>query len=145
VVNKFSHIGIAVASLERALATFQGGFGLAASAPEEVPEQKVRLAMLTVGESRLELLESTDPEGPIGRFLAGRGEGVHHVALAVDDIEAALAQARRAGLRLIDERPRPGAHGTRVAFVHPRGTHGVLVELVEERPSCAGGGEHARP
>jgi len=92
----------------------------------------VKLVMLPVGESRVELLESTSPEGPVGRFLSSRGEGVHHLALVVDDLEAALERARRAGLRLIDERPREGAHGTRVAFIHPRSTYGVLLELVEE-------------
>lgn len=131
-VEKIHHLGVAVSSLEASIRTYLEGFGLTPSPVEEVPAQKVKLVMLPVGESRLELLESTDPDGPIGKFLASRGEGVHHVAVAVRDIELALARAREAGLRLIDQEPRAGAHGTRVAFVHPRSTHGVLLELVED-------------
>ncbi|MEW6522553.1 MAG: methylmalonyl-CoA epimerase [Bacillota bacterium] len=131
-VEKIHHLGVAVSSLEASIRTYLEGFGLIPSPVEEVPAQKVKLVMLPVGESRLELLESTDPDGPIGKFLASRGEGVHHVAVAVRDIELALARAREAGLRLIDQEPRAGAHGTRVAFVHPRSTHGVLLELVED-------------
>lgn len=131
-VGRIHHIGIAVHSLAAALRVYGEGLGLFPAPVEEVPAQQVKLVMLPVGESRVELLESTSPEGPVGRFLSSRGEGVHHLALVVDDLEAALERARRAGLKLIDERPREGAHGTRVAFIHPRSTYGVLLELVEE-------------
>lgn len=141
-VGRIHHIGIAVHSLAAAARVCEEGLGLFPTPVEEVPGQQVKLVMIPVGESRVELLEATSPEGPIGRFLSSRGEGVHHLALVVDDLEAALEQARRAGLRLIDERPRAGAHGTKVAFIHPRSTHGVLLELVEESASGpAGGGE----
>jgi len=139
VVARIHHIGIAVHSLEAAVRVYGEGLGLVPSPVEEVPAQQVKLVMLPVGESRVELLETTAPEGPVGRFLSSRGEGVHHLALAVEDLEAALAGARRAGLRLIDERPREGAHGTKVAFVHPRSTCGVLLELVEESRGDLGG------
>jgi len=139
VVERIHHLGIAVQSLEAAMRVYSEGLGLVPSPVEEVPAQQVKLVMLRVGESRVELLESTSPEGPIGRFLSARGEGIHHLALVVDDLEAALAQARKAGLRLIDERPRDGAHGTKVAFIHPRSTHGVLLELVEVRPGATCG------
>jgi methylmalonyl-CoA/ethylmalonyl-CoA epimerase len=142
VVGRIHHIGIAVHSLAAAARVYEEGLGLFPAPVEEVPGQQVKLVMIPVGESRVELLEATSPEGPIGRFLSSRGEGVHHLALVVDDLQAALEQARQAGLRLIDERPREGAHGTKVAFIHPRSTHGVLLELVEESASRpAGGGE----
>ena len=130
-IKKLHHIGVAVKSLEEATQLYRV-LGLEASPEEEVAEQKVKLTMIGVGESRVELLESTDPEGPVGRFLAGKGEGIHHLALEVEDIEQALSQLKEAGLRLIDQTPRPGAHGTRVAFVHPKSAQGVLLELVEK-------------
>ncbi|MBC7339837.1 MAG: methylmalonyl-CoA epimerase [Firmicutes bacterium] len=125
---KVHHIGIAVRNLEEALATYRA-LGLQAGGQEEVPGQGVRLAFLPAGEARLELLEPLRPDSAVGRFLESRGEGVHHLCLEVDDIEAALERARQAGIRLVDERPREGAHGARVAFLHPRSLHGVLLEL----------------
>jgi len=138
VVTHVDHIGIAVRDLAATLSVWQDGVGLRAGGEEEVPEQKVRVAFMPCGEARLELLQSTAEDGPIARFIESRGEGVHHIALAVDDIEQALERARAAGLRLIDERPRRGAGNALVAFVHPKATHGVLLELVERGE----GGDH---
>ncbi len=128
---RFDHLGVAVADLEAALAAYTAGLGLAVHGVEEVPSDGVRVAMLPLADGRIELLEPTSPAGPVGRFLADRGPGLHHVALAVPDLNAALEQARRAGLRLIDETPRPGAGGRRVAFIHPRSLGGVLIELCQ--------------
>jgi methylmalonyl-CoA/ethylmalonyl-CoA epimerase len=99
---------------------------------EAVPEQKVKTAFFPVGEARLEYLESTDPEGPVGKFLAKRGPGIHHVCFEVDDIDAAVAELVAKGVRMIDAAPRAGAHGCRVAFIHPAETGGVLMELSQE-------------
>ncbi|MDI7276273.1 MAG: methylmalonyl-CoA epimerase [Anaerolineae bacterium] len=137
-IGRIDHIGIAVADLASALDFYDGMLGLPASEVEEVPDQGVRLAVLPVGESRLELLQSTAPDGPVGRFIEKRGEGIHHICFEVDDIEAALAALRDAGVRLIDEQPRTGVGGRRIAFLHPRSSHGVLIEL-SERPSAAHG------
>jgi methylmalonyl-CoA epimerase len=128
---KIDHIGIAVKSLTEALKVYEGAIGLKVSGFDEVDEQGVRVAMLTVGESRIELLEPTGPDSPIEKFMAKRGEGIHHIAVRVDDIEQALERLKASGMRLIDSVPRPGAHNTRIAFVHPSSTHGVLLELVE--------------
>jgi methylmalonyl-CoA epimerase len=130
-IGKIDHIGIAVRDLTAARRIWEEALGLAVDHVEEVASEKVRTAFLTVGESRLELLESTSPEGPIAKFIAKRGEGVHHVCFRVDDVEAALALARAAGLAVIGEAPRPGAHGARVAFLHPGSAGGVLIELAE--------------
>jgi len=132
-LKKIDHIGIAVEGIERALAFYRDALGLEAEL-EEVPDQRARLAMLRVGESRIELLESTSPDGTIARFIAKRGEGVHHICFQVQDIEAALAHLREHGARLIDETPRVGAGGRRVAFVHPASASGVLIELSEALP-----------
>lgn len=129
--TKIDHIGIAVRSLETALETYRDGMGLEVAGVEEVAEQKTRVALLPVGESRLELLEATDPASPIAKFLVRRGEGLHHVCLQVEDIAAELAKLKAAKVRLIDEEPRRGAGGSLVAFVHPTSTGGVLVELAQ--------------
>jgi methylmalonyl-CoA epimerase len=129
-LKKIDHIGVAVESLAQALRFYRDTLGLEAEL-EEVPDQQVRVAMLQVGESHIELLESTSPDGPVGRFLAKRGEGIHHICFQVEDIEAALAQLRAHGARLLDERPRVGAGGHRIAFVHPASASGVLIELSE--------------
>ena len=131
-IGRVEHIGVAVQDLEAALAFYRGVLGLEVEEIEEVVEQGVRLAVLPVGETRIELLQSTTPEGPIGRFIERRGEGLHHICLEVKDIERALERLRQAGVRLIDERPRVGAGGRRIAFLHPRSAHGVLIELSEE-------------
>ena len=123
------HIGIAVKDLEAALAFYRDALGLELEATEEIPSQRVRAHFLTVGESRLELLEATSPDSPIARHLERRGAGLHHITLRVENIGAALAELKARGIRLIDEEPRPGAEESLIAFVHPAGTGGVLVEL----------------
>ena len=123
------HIGIAVANLSDALAFYRDALGLEIEAPEEVASQRVRAHFIPIGESALELLEATAGDSPIAKYVDRRGPGLHHITLRVDDIEGALAQLKARGVRLIDETPRPGAHGSRVAFIHPSSAHGVLVEL----------------
>jgi len=127
---RLAHLGIVVRRIEAAEALTRR-LGLAAARHETLEREGVRAAFVPVGGSEIELLEPLAAVGPVGRFLAGRGEGIHHVALEVPDIELALARARAAGMRLIDEVPRPGADGSRVAFIHPASAHGVLFELVE--------------
>ena len=131
-LKKIHHLGSAVNDLEQAVNVLKEAFNLEVGGIEEVPSQQVRVAFLPVGESRLELLEPTSEESAVGKFLAKRGEGFHHVAFETDSIEEALKLAESKGLRLIDKQPRPGAHGTKVAFIHPKSTFGVLVELVQE-------------
>ncbi len=123
------HIGIAVGDLSQSLAFFRDALGLELDAPEDVPSQRVRAHFLQAGEAAIELVEPTAEDSPIAKFIAKRGAGIHHVALRVDDIVAALAELKTKGVRLIDETPRPGAHNSLVAFIHPASTHGVLVEL----------------
>jgi len=123
------HIGIAVANVADALAFYRDALGLEVETPEEVPSQRVRAHFIPTGESAVELLEPTADDSPIARFIAKRGPGLHHITLRVDDLVAALAQLKARGVRLIDEAPRPGAHGSLVAFIHPASAHGVLVEL----------------
>ncbi|MGA8942335.1 MAG: methylmalonyl-CoA epimerase [Thermoactinomyces sp.] len=127
------HIGIAVNSLEEALPFYEEILGVKCQGTEEVAEQKVKVAFLPVGDSELELLESTDPEGPIAKYIAKRGQGIQHIALRVDNIEAALAELKEKGIRLIDEKPRYGAGNARIAFVHPKATNGILLELSERQ------------
>ena len=127
---KIDHIGIAVRSLEAALCSYEA-IGLRASFTESVPTEGVRVAFLPIGESHFELLEPLAADGVIAKFLEKRGEGMHHVALAVEDITDAMARARAAGLAVIDEVPRAGARGRHVVFVHPKSTHGVLLEFVQ--------------
>jgi methylmalonyl-CoA/ethylmalonyl-CoA epimerase len=127
------HVGIAISDLESSLEFFRDALGLELEPAEEVPSQKVRAHFLPAGGATLELLEATADDSPIARFLARRGPGLHHVALRVDDIVAALAELKSRGVRLIDQTPRPGAHGSLVAFLHPSSTHGVLVELKQAR------------
>src|SRR5262245_48946596 len=128
---QIDHIGIAVKSLTDAVKVYEDVIGLKVSSYDQVDEQGVRVAMLPAGDSRIELLEPITADSPIEKFMSKRGEGIHHIALRVDDIEAALDRFKAAGARLIDSKPRVGAHNTRIAFVHPASTHGVLVELVE--------------
>ena len=123
------HVGIAVRDLEAALAFYRDALGLEIDPPEDVPSQRVRAHFIPVGEAALELLEATADDSPIAKYLAKRGPGLHHITLRVDDIAAALAELKARGVRLIDEAPRPGAHGSLVAFIHPVSAHGVLVEL----------------
>lgn len=130
---KINHLGIAAKSLEEALKFWADGLGLENVLTEVVEEQKVRVAMLPVGESRIELLEPTSDDSPISKFLEKRGGGIHHIAIEVSDINAALARLKAQGVRLIDESPKVGAEGCLVAFVHPASTNGVLLELVESK------------
>ena len=132
-VRKVDHIGVAVSNLEEALKVYTDVLGLKLHGTEVVEEQKVRVAFMPVGDTEIELLESTDPEGPIAKFIEKRGEGIQHIAFRVDDIEEALEQMRQQGVRLIDEKPRYGAGGARIAFLHPKATGGVLVELCERK------------
>lgn len=127
---KIDHLGIAVPSLAEAVEAYEA-LGFPVESTQDVPTEKVRVAFLPVGESRLELLEPTDPGSSIAKFLQKRS-GLHHVCVLVEDIDAALADLRARGISLIDERPRPGAGGSRVAFVHPRSAGGVLLELKEK-------------
>ena len=128
---KIDHIGIATKGIDDALKFWAGALGLENVHTEVVEDQKVRVAMLPIGESRIELLEPTSDDSPISKFLEKRGGGIHHVAVAVEDIEAALAGLKAKGMRLIDESPRIGAEGCLVAFVHPSSANGVLLELVQ--------------
>ena len=130
-ITKLDHIGIAVSSLEEASKTYRDVLGLKDHGVEVVEEQKVKVAFFPVGDTEIELLESTDPEGPIAKFIEKRGEGVQHLAFRVDNIEAALDEMRTKGIRLIDEKPRYGAGGARIAFLHPKSTGGVLIERCE--------------
>jgi methylmalonyl-CoA epimerase len=125
------HIGIAVANIDEALAFYRDALGLEVEAPEVVPSQRVKAHFIPTGESALELLEATAEDSPIAKYVGKRGPGLHHITLRVDDISAALAQLKARGVRLIDESPRPGAHGSVVAFIHPSSAHGVLIELKE--------------
>jgi methylmalonyl-CoA epimerase len=128
---KLDHVGVAVSSLAQAR-KFYEDLGLACSGEEEVPDQKVRVALFPVAGTRVELLESTDAEGPIGKFLQKRGPGLHHLCLEVTDLAGALRSLESKGYALIDREPRTGAGGHRVAFVHPKSTGGVLLELTEK-------------
>jgi methylmalonyl-CoA/ethylmalonyl-CoA epimerase len=132
------HIGIAVANLSDALAFYRDALGLDVEPPEDVASQAVRAHFIPAGETALELLEATAQDSPIAKYLAKRGPGLHHITLRVDDIRAALAQLAQRGVRLIDEVPREGAHGSLVAFVHPSSAHGVLVELKQAVRNPAG-------
>lgn len=130
-ISKINHIGIAVSSIDESLKLYTGVLGLSVQGVEVIAEQKTRTAILPVGESKLELLESTDPEGPVARFIEKFGEGLHHIALEVADIDVALRKIAGQGIPLIDEKPRKGVEDTRIAFLHPKGTGRVLLELVQ--------------
>ncbi len=129
--EKIDHIGIAVASLDEALKFYRDQLGLDFKGTEVVNEQKVKVAFFPVGESKLELLESTDPDGPVGKFIAKKGEGIHHLSFRVSNIEEKLQQLQESGVSLIDEKPRFGAGGAKIAFLHPKSTGGILIELCE--------------
>ncbi len=130
-IKKIDHIGIAVKSIAEAAKLYEELLGLKITQVEEVTEQKVKVAFLPTGDSEVELLESTDPEGPVAKFIEARGEGMQHIAFRVDNIEETLARLKAAGVRLIDEKPRYGAGGAKIAFLHPKGTYGTLIELCE--------------
>jgi len=131
--SHIEHIGIAVADLKQAIDMYEKVFGLKCYSIEEVPEQKVRTAFLMLGQTKIELLESTDPEGPIGKFITKKGEGIHHIAFAVKNIEEQLRHAEENGVQLIDKASRKGAEGLDIAFLHPKSTSGVLIEICEDK------------
>ena len=128
------HIGIAVESLDEAIPFYEKVLGLECYAIEEVPDQKVRTAFFRVGDTKIELLESTDPEGPVGKFIQRKGQGIHHMAFAVKEAGEALRHAESQGVELIDRAPRKGAEGMMIGFLHPRSTFGVLTELCSSNP-----------
>src|SRR6185369_3876720 len=130
-LEKINHIGIAVKSLEETLPFYRDNLGMVFDGVEEVAEQKVRVAMLQIGESKIELLEPTSADSPVAKFIEKNGPGIHHLAYEVVDIEAAILKLLADGTRMIDEKPRNGAHGTRIAFVHPKSSNGVLTELCQ--------------
>lgn len=130
-IKKIDHIGIAVKDLAETLKLYEGMLGLKAVETEVVEEQKVKVAFLPTGDSEVELLESTTPDGPIAKFIEKNGEGIQHIAFRVDNLEQRLAELKEKGVRLIDEKPRRGAGGAKIAFLHPKSTYGVLIELCE--------------
>lgn len=127
------HIGMAVKDLDAAIAYYESVFGLKCYSIEEVADQKVRTAFFKLGDTKIELLESTDPEGPVGKFIEKKGEGIHHLAFAVENIEEALKETEEKGIRLIDKEPRDGAEGLKIGFLHPKSTFGVLTEFCEDK------------
>ena len=131
-IEKIDHIGIAVKSIEESRKFFEDILGLKAIFEETLPDSGVKALGLGIGESRIELLEAYGENSPIKKFIEKRGEGIHHIAIKVDDIEKTLKLLKDNGLKLIDEKPRIGAEGKRIAFIHPKSTHGILIELVEE-------------
>jgi methylmalonyl-CoA/ethylmalonyl-CoA epimerase len=130
-LTKINHIGIAVTSLDASLPFYRDNLRMEFAGIEEVTEQKVKVAMLQIGESKIELLEPTSSDSPVAKFIEKNGPGIHHVAYEVDDIEAAIARLIADGARMIDEKPRVGAHDTRIAFIHPKSSNGVLTELCQ--------------
>jgi methylmalonyl-CoA/ethylmalonyl-CoA epimerase len=131
--SHIEHIGIAVSNLSESIRYYEDIMGLKCYKTEVVPDQKVRTAFFRCGETKIELLESTDPESPVAKFIEKRGEGIHHIAFAVNDIEKRLKEAESAGVKLIDSSPRKGADGLQIAFLHPKSTFGVLTELCEDK------------
>jgi methylmalonyl-CoA/ethylmalonyl-CoA epimerase len=132
VVRDLHHVAIVVPSIDEARKLYVDVLGLIAGEPEHVADQKVDVLVCMAGTQRIELVQPSSPDSPVSGFIAKRGGGLHHLAWRVDDLEAALAKLKAAGVRLIDEAPRPGAHGCRIAFIHPKSTGGVLSELVED-------------
>lgn len=130
-IKKIDHLGIAVKSIDEALKVYEDILGLECSGQEIVEEQKVKVAFIPIGESNIELLESTSPDSAVAKFIEKRGEGIQHIALQVDNIEKLLEDLKQKGIRLIDEKPRIGAGGAKIAFIHPKDTKGVLIELCE--------------
>ncbi len=131
-LSHIEHIGIAVKNLDESIKFYENILGLKCYTVEEVADQKVKTAFFQIGQTKIELLESTDPEGPIGKFIEKRGEGIHHIAYAVKGLESSLEELKSKGIKMIDEKPRRGAEGLNIAFLHPRDTFGVLTELCEK-------------
>ncbi len=132
-LERIEHIGIAVKNLSETIEFYEKSLGLKCYGIEEVADQKVRTAFFKVGETKIELLETTEPEGPIGKFIEKKGEGFHHIAFAVEDVAGALGELKENGMQLIDEAPRDGAEGLQIAFLHPKSAHGLLIELCREK------------
>ncbi len=132
-LSYIEHIGIAVNNLDDAIKYYENTLGLVCYAIEEIPDQKVKTAFFKIGQTKIELLESIEPEGPIGKFIEKRGQGIHHMAFAVNNIEEALEEVEEKGVRLIDSKPRKGAEGLDIAFLHPKSTFGVLTEFCEDK------------
>ncbi|MDX1700451.1 MAG: methylmalonyl-CoA epimerase [Melioribacteraceae bacterium] len=132
-LTHIEHIGIAVKNLDDSIKYYEDVLGLKCYSIEEVTDQKVKTAFFKVGQTKIELLESTDPEGPIGKYIEKRGEGIHHLAFHVNNLEGALEEAKNNEIRLIDEKPRKGAEGLDIAFLHPKSTNGVLTEFCEDK------------
>ncbi len=132
-ITHIEHIGIAVKNLQDSIEYYEKVLGLKCYSIEEVADQKVRTAFFKVGQTKIELLETTDPEGPIGKFIEKKGEGIHHLAFHVNNLQGALKEAEDSGIRLIDPSPRKGAEGLDIAFLHPKSTNGVLTELCEDK------------
>lgn len=132
-LKNIDHIGIAVTNMQESLSFWETSLGIEPHGIQEVPEQKLRTTFLPVGDTEIELLESTSADSSVAKFIEKHGEGLHHIAIRVDNIDAALAELKAKGIKLIDETPRNGAGGARIAFVHPRSTHGVLLELCERK------------
>lgn len=132
-ISHIEHIGIAVKDLSESIKYYENVLGFKCYSIEEVPEQKVKTAFFMVGQTKIELLESTDPEGPIGKFIEKKGEGIHHLAFAAKGLEDALQEVETKGVQLIDKTPRKGAEGLSIAFLHPKSTGGVLTELCEDK------------
>ena len=132
-IRKIDHIGVAVKDIDEAVRFYRDNLCLEIEGTEEINEQKVKVAFIPLGESRIELLQSTDPTGPIAKFIEKRGEGIHHIALEVEGIEETLRKLKEKRVQLIDEKPRIGAHEMKIAFLHPRSAKGVLLELCEKQ------------
>jgi len=131
-LSHIEHIGIAVKNMDESIKFYEEILGLKCYAVEEVKDQKVKTAFFQIGQTKIELLESTDPEGPIGKFIEKRGEGIHHIAFAVKGLKSSLEELKSKGIKLIDEKPRKGAKGLNIVFIHPKATYGVLTELCEK-------------
>lgn len=131
-INYVEHIGIAVKSLDEMIPYYEKLLGTPCYAIEEVHDQQVRTAFFKIGQTKIELLESTNPEGPIGKFIEKRGEGIHHIAFATDNTDKALHDAKELGIERIDQKSRKGAEGMNIGFLHPRSTHGILIEFCSE-------------
>ena len=131
-LNKIDHIGIAVKSLEKAKEFYEKFLGLTPSPVEPVPSQMVTTVFFKIGDSKIEFLEGSSPESPITKFIEKKGEGIHHICYEVDDLEETLSELQKSGIELIDKSPRVGAHGKKIAFIHPKSTNGILTELTEK-------------
>jgi len=131
-ISHIEHIGIAVKNLEESISLYENVFGLKCYNIEEVKDQKVRTAFFKLGQTKIELLESTEPNGPIGKFIEKKGEGIHHIAFATNDLQKSLNDLKENGIKLIDENPRVGTEGLNIAFLHPKSINGVLIELCEK-------------